>query len=205
MDLSRWSLERLSRFADRYRELKIFLADVLDGERVLSENPEEEASRAHFEVCSDFSVLRKLEARRAQNEAERAGIVFGELASFFEAGFFLRSSVKTGKAKASYVELESMFVFGRVFSPDRKERPRFEMKLPSGEPFRVFKGYTAAVLKPFRLDSSKRLRDASAFTFSPYPDLHFILICSRPQLWQVSAIEEACLGSCEFIYGKDKF
>ena len=185
MDLSRWGFDRLLRLSNRYRNLKTFLAEILDGERSLVEGESPAQIEEAFEVRDGFETI---EAPYKLRDQDRVGAVFRALAPCFEAGFLVRRCLKTaGESEA--VELESMFVFGRVFTPSSEEVPRYEMKLPIFDPERVFRGRAPAVLAPFRLDRVSRLSDASAFAFAPQPGVYIVLICGRPHLWQIAAIE----------------
>ena len=55
---------------------------------------------------------------------------------------------------------------------------------------RVYRARALPILQRFELDGLKKLHDASAFAFATHNLDTFVFICRRPDLWQVSAIED---------------
>jgi hypothetical protein len=201
MEFSRWGLDQFNRISDRYRGFKDFLADVLEGERSLIEPHPENSSNPEsvFQVRNDLEKMVTEPMGRVRT-IELVKTVFKRLAPYYEAGFLLETSRERVPGEAPTVILESMFLFGRAFTPPSSEAPRVELSFPHFSPLRVYRGRANAVLRVFRLDSLESLKDASVFAFSPRPEVTFVLVCNRPHPWQVTAIEKTFFAVTELLY-----
>ena len=184
MEIGRWSLKKISSLSSGYRDLAKFLAEVLDGERDLIGGGAPGA--VSFEVRGDFErVLEDASPLPLQGEKQRLA-VFSLLAPYFEAGFLLR----TNSEDSSQVALESMFIFGRVYQAGAMQKPLLSLCFPDFKSGHVYRGRSEAVMRAFHLEALDRLKDAAAFALSPRAGTAIVLICNRPRLWQLSALEE---------------
>jgi hypothetical protein len=201
MEFSRWGLDQFNRISDRYRGFKDFLADVLEGDRSLIDPHPDNSAHAEstFQVRNDLDYI-IIEPMGRVRTIELVKTVFKRLAPYFEAGFLIETSGERVPGEAPTVALESMFLFGRVFTPPPSEAPRVELTLPRFLPEVVYRGRTDAVLRVFRLDSLQSLKDATVFAFSPRPNITFILVCNRPHPWQVTAIEKIFFAVTELLF-----
>ncbi len=195
MEISRWGFDKISRISDRYRHLRDFLADVLEGERTLIKDQKgKEQPAPAFEIASDVERIEWSTRLTGVRAADRPVVVFKALAPFFEAGFCLR------EAETNELTLESMFLFGRVFLPPAKEAPVVDLPLPALESGTVFRGRSSAVLRVFKLEGLAQLHQASTFAFSPEKGIVYLLVCGRPHPWQLTAIEKAHLAVTNMIH-----
>ena len=183
MELGRWGRVKLSRLSKGYRELTKFMTDVLDGERSLLDNGNE-AAPIDYEVRGDFA---RILADPSLKGLKGKGLwieLFDRFAPYFEAGFLLRG-------QGEEVVLESMFIFGKLYRSDAGAKPALSLGLPLLPDGHVYSGRADAVLRLFKLDKVARLKDTSAFAVSPVQGTQIVLICGRPRLWQLDALEEA--------------
>ncbi|HVK62674.1 MAG TPA: hypothetical protein VM432_14040 [Bdellovibrionales bacterium] len=178
MELSRLFPKPLSELGHRYRNLREFLAEVLEGNRSLLGEDEKQNALPPFQVSNQFEKLEKIPVKN------RAIVQrFSDLAPYFEAGAYLS---QTGKV----TKLNGLFVEGKVFV-NENEAPPIQLNLSQLKPGKIVKGRSESVLRALGLDEAKRFADADAFAFSPSKGSIIVLICNRPALWQNDALEAA--------------
>jgi hypothetical protein len=194
MDLSRLNLPplyRVSQWVDRFRGFRDHLAHILEGESgpLLGQQTVSDLDM-RFEVRSDFealmdSTLERRHMTARMSSQRRAELVFDELAPYFDAGFCL-SLGRDGE-----YAFNSMFLLGRCFRADGLNAPHLLFKAPEMPVGSVLKGRVDPVLRAFDLGMIRSLNDGAAFAFRPVDEILFIIICTRPHLWQVDAIADA--------------
>lgn len=201
MDLSRWGLQRFTRISDRYRNFREFLGEVLEGERsLLSE--EVAAEKAHaaenlFTPRSDIERLLEVPIPSRGLQSLRTETIFEMLAPFFAAGFLLElpeanedAKLKSGEVSmTSCPMLKGMFLFGRVFVPPGGEKMAVAIVLPDLSGGGVVRGRVSPVLHALNLQGVEELSDAAVFAFQPHKNHVFLIVCSRPSLWQADMIQ----------------
>ena len=189
MDFSRWSVPSIKEVSDHVRQVREFLVQVLEGERALIEGKNDPVDETPlFQRFDDLSTLTAdLQKWAARREASSTR-VFAALALYYEAGFSIR---RTGNE----LKLESMFLFGRVFTPPPAEAPIVDFGLKRRRHFDgVLRGAVRPILREARLDVIKTLNRADAFAFESEADRIFLLISDRPHPWQVLALESTYLA-----------
>lgn len=193
MELGRWSAQKITRITKRYRDLKKFMADVLDGESGLLDAPEESNGAKPIKAFEPDNGILNLESLpvflNTGKTRDQAVGRFQSLHPYFEAGFLLTDEDDGGSATS--LKLKSMFIFGKVFEPQKDNRPQLRLSLPECEVGHVYRGRSMQVLCEFRLESVSRLAESSTFLFSLRNGVKVLLLCSRPGPWQALAIENA--------------
>lgn len=188
MELGRWSIGAITRVSDRYRELKDFLVEVLEGERTLLDQAPT-GQPAEFQVASIASLLfQPINAARLSAEFRQE--LFAQLTPYFLGGFLLRpmESLPDGQ---THLEVESMFVLGRQFhSVAGQSSIGFKLRLPNLSTGKVYRGRVAPLLNILHLDQLNLLKSGDAFLLSPDGQMIIVLVCGRAPLWQSEAIEK---------------
>jgi hypothetical protein len=179
MELGRLLPKPLVKLGHRYRGFREFLAEVLEGNRSLIGDEAIDRARPQFEVSSDFKKLISSRNSRQRSMSE----MFTSLAPFFEAGALLVQ--KQGSSR-----LSGLFVEGRTFL-NEKDTPPIQLGLAALQSGVVVKGRNESVLRALGLQDAKRLSEADVFAFSPRSGFVFVLVCNRPPLWQIEALEAA--------------
>lgn len=195
MDLSRWSLEKFTRFSDRYRSFQEFLGDVLDGERgYLNEDQAPNVKELPFVVRDDIHRLLEFDSSSRGFRNRNPVDSFQRLSPFFEAGFLLKcGSVYSSSDPVIEARLIGMFLFGQIFVPPDRDGSVVPLIPPRISRDQVVKGRVAPVLNALQLEGIQELREASVFAFSPEENLSILLVCNRPGPWQVGIIESTHL------------
>lgn len=184
MDLSRFSLSSLSRLKNRYRNLREYLADVLEGERHFINTGDPNAEPiAPFEVSRDQS---RMEKTLSTVRGGSVSSVLETLAPYFDAGFALEGP--------NVNRISSMFLTGQFFETPRGQSIEVDLRLGGLVGEGVVRGRTEPVLRALRLEGVERLRGCEVFAFSPVKNVIFILFDQRPQVWQVGFLESAYFG-----------
>lgn len=190
MDLSRWNIPHLSKIRARTRDLRDFLGDVLEGERVLLESTQAaEASEVEaFEVSSDWDELdRKLAILKPGTSPEK---ILAEFAPYFEGALCLKTERGSSESKLMGVTL-----FGQTFQPPASGGGVVDFGLRGLRQESVVAGRILPILKELKIENIEDLHDCHAFAFIPVEGVVYILFCDRPHPWQVFAIENAYLSA----------
>lgn len=180
MDLSRWNLPQITKIRD-------FFDDVLEGERELIRNPNKSASVTQpFSASNDWDELdRELSLLKPGSSPEKILSCFG---SYFEGAMCLRTD------KNSSI-LTSVVLFDQVFSPPDAKGAELNIGIAGLKPGYVVHGRVVPILRALKIETIEQLHDCEAFAFSPAKNVIFVLFCSRPHPWQVSALENAYLSA----------
>lgn len=184
MDLSRLNISSLGRLGKRYKNLREFLAQVLEGERHLLD-PKAEVSddTPEFHRSDDTNAVKRDLTKLIASGRSDVANVFGALAPFFEVGFSLRR--EHGELK-----IESMFLMGRVFVPPGVTEPTVDFGLSDRAISGIERGRVSPLLKEANLENlSSTLSEADALAFEPKAGRVFVLVSDRPHPWQVGMIE----------------
>lgn len=189
MDLSRLNIPSLARLGTRYKNLREFLAQVLEGERTLLDpQAEVRIEEPEFERNDDVTRVSHELAKLGANDRATVSSVFSVLAPFFEVGFSLRR-------EGPSLKIEAMFMLGRVFTPPGAREPEVDFGLGEASIEGVWRGRVAPLLREAHLDNLSSLKSGDALAFEPAPGRVFVLVSDRPHPWQVGMIEAAYFGS----------
>ncbi len=185
MDLNIFSLRKIRRFTDRYRNFQDFLGDVLEGERSLTKKDELSIPEP-FEVLDTIEDIANPSASRGSTprrvEASVAAL-FDSLTNYFEAGLLLQTAPETG------TRLREMFVAGRIFVSPQSTGELLRVAIPLIEPGAMMRARPRPFLQLVHLDQMVSLRTTSAFIMTPVTGWTVVLFCGRPHPWQVGFLE----------------
>lgn len=204
MEVSQWGLVAISRISDRYKELSRFLTEALAGDSDVVGSGSLSAGGILFESREPASL--RLPVNSRGGERERLEAAFEALTPVFQAGFLLTAR----KSQNNQFSLAQMFLLGRKFSASARTQPVVQIGFPDLSSGKVVRGKTSQVLEALVPGGLEVLNGSSIFAFSPKfagggnaePAAVILLVCDRPNPWQVSAVETAVVEIQKFLHAK---
>jgi hypothetical protein len=183
MDVQKWSQKKIRELTEQSKSFYGMISEILDGERGLLTGKEKSQPLPPFEVQNHIESLSALPFSSAFLKGPEKEVVFERLAPFFEGGFFLQKS-------AGAWTLRELFLFGHVFTPPESEQTAVDFEIPKLRSFQVLRTSGRYILRKFNLEAIRKLHSSSAFLIGISDDCVFLLLCNRPQVWQIDHIDK---------------